>query len=66
MEVYTNSGQRWYYYHATPIVKVDYLNQTITINDGGWRTPSTTRAINSYLRHLDFLQFEVIDERKGR
>lgn len=66
VEIHEDTVQRWYYYYATPIVKVDYLNETITINDGGWGTSSTTRAINSYLRNLDYLQFTVVDEREGR
>ena len=53
-----------YYYHSTAIATVDTLNRTITIDDGGWGTSSTTRAINSYLEHYEPIGYEVIDLRK--
>lgn len=61
VEIQSN-GEKWFYYYATAIAKVNFSNRTITINDGGWGTSSTTRAINSYLREYD--GFKVIDLRK--
>ena len=53
-----------FYYHSTAIATVDTLNRTITIDDGGWGTSSTTRAINSYLSHYEPIGYEVIDLRR--
>lgn len=57
-----DNGEKWFYYYATVIARVNFSNRTITVNDGGWGTSSTTRAINSYLREYD--GFKVIDLRK--
>lgn len=68
VEIYNTGSevQRYYYYHATAVVVVDYINQTITTNNGGWNTPSTNRTINAYLRELDYLGYEIIDTRGGK
>ena len=60
VEVQSN-GEYWYYYYETPIAKVDYSKQVITIDNGGYKTSSTTRVINSYIREHD--GFELIDNR---
>ena len=51
-----------YKYHNTIICKVIPTDRKIIIDDGGWKTSSTTRAINSYLEN--FKDFEVVDLRK--
>lgn len=57
-------GTEWYYYYATPIVKVDWNNRTVTVDNGGWGTSSTTRAINSYLRKIgERMNYDLIDLR---
>lgn len=38
-------------YHYTTIFMLDHRNKKIVLNNGGWGTSSTTRAINSYMRH---------------
>lgn len=48
-------GQRWYYYHNTPIVK--HLNPgcysgDFIVDNGGWDTRSTKANINEYKRQL--------------
>ena len=50
-----------YKYHDTVICKVIPWDKKIIIDDGGWKTSSTTRAINSYLEN--FKDFEVVDLR---
>ena len=60
VEVQPN-GEYWYCYYATPIAKVDYARKIITVDNGGYKTSSTTRAINSYIREHD--GFELIDKR---
>lgn len=57
-------GTEWYYYHATPIIKVDWLKNRVTVNDGGWGTVSTTRSINAYLREIGkYMTYDIIDMR---
>ena len=41
-----------FYYHETPICKVNQRNRTFFTTNGGWNTSSTTRAINSYRQLL--------------
>lgn len=41
-----------YYYHQTAICTVDLENRTFIVNDGGYGTPSTSRAINDYRKHF--------------
>lgn len=61
-----NEGITKYFYYATPIIIVDRVNRTLTIDNGGYGTSSTTRAINSYMEELEHLVrwgYEVIDNR---
>lgn len=51
-----------FYYYSTCIVCVDDINKTITINNGGYSTSSTSQAINGYLELLPSL-YDIIDER---
>lgn len=39
-----------YYYHNTCICNIDHSVYTITFDNGGFLTSSTTRAINCYKR----------------
>ena len=41
-----------FYYHSTPICRVNRKRRTFYTTHGGWNTPSTTRAINSYKQLL--------------
>lgn len=58
-----------YYYHWTVICKVDHNRCQITIDDGGYKTSSTTRSINDYLRTdyiknlIDVQKYKLIDKR---
>lgn len=52
-----------YYYHQTAIIIVDSVQHTVIVNDGGWGTSSTTRAINSYLEYYKPMGYEIIDNR---
>lgn len=57
-------GTEWYYYHATPIVKVNWDRRIVTVDDGGWGTVSTTRSINAYLRQIgERMNYDLIDMR---
>lgn len=59
-----SDGTEWYFYHATPIVKVDWNKRIVIVDNGGWGTSSTTRAINSYLRQIgEKMNFDLIDMR---
>lgn len=63
-------GKENFYYHWTVIISIDSLERTITVDDGGFKTSSTTRAINSYLRSayivgkVENLGYKIIDKRK--
>lgn len=53
-------GQRWYYYHSTPIVI--HLNPgehtgEFIIDNGGYNTRSTTANINEYKRQLGITSY---------
>ena len=39
-----------YYYHYTCICEINHKEKTITYDNGGFNTSSTTRAINCYKR----------------
>lgn len=59
----------FFYYHQTAIVIINYLDKTIVLDNGGWGTSSTTRAINAYLRSdlikklLSSYNYTIIDLR---
>ena len=42
-----NEGVRTFWYHVTPIVTVVDGEKVFVVNNGGYRTVSTTRAIRS-------------------
>lgn len=67
---YNDCGVIKFFYHNTVIFAIDYIKKQIIVDNGGWGTSSTTRAINSYLRN-DYTQwlitkenFNIIDKRK--
>lgn len=57
----TSNGKRItkFFYHATAVCTVCHANDTFCINNGGWGTSSTTRAINDY---RDFLVSDLYNE----
>lgn len=59
----TNVGSD-YYYHSTPIAKVNDLERIVIINNGGWNTSSTSRAINNYISYFNSYGYSIIDERR--
>lgn len=59
----TNVGCN-YYYHLTPIAKVNDLEKVVIIDNGGWNTSSTSRAINNYISHYTNFGYSIIDERR--
>jgi len=56
----SENGVRRYYYFNTAIVT--HFGNIIEIDDGGWKTPSTTRAINSYKKNLSY---DMIVDKRG-
>lgn len=48
-----NSNFREFAYHNTVICVVIDSTRTYNVNNGGWGTSSTTRAINAYVRELE-------------
>lgn len=52
-------NKRLYYYHDTAIIVTTPIG--IFIDNGGWNTRSTNRAINVYLKHLS--NNNIIDRR---
>lgn len=59
----TNVGYD-YYYHSTPIARVNNIKRIVIINNGGWNTISTSRAINNYISHYTSYGYSIIDERR--
>jgi len=51
----TEDNRILYYYHQTVICEVNHNTKNVIITDGGWKTSSTTRAINSYIRETAYL-----------
>ena len=61
----TDFGQvHKYYYYATCICEVNHATREIIIDNGGYKTTSTTRAINSYLNELSYLNYDIVDLRR--
>lgn len=52
-----------FYYFDTAICIQNENERTITIDNGGFFTPSTTRAINCYIKHFKSLGYVIIDKR---
>lgn len=42
-----------YYYHSTAICIADITTQTFTVDNGGWNTQSTNRAISDYRKFFN-------------
>lgn len=61
---------RKFLYHWTTICEINYDKKAVIIDNGGFGTSSTTRAINSYLRHetiknlVENHNFEIKDLRR--
>ena len=53
-----------YYYHSTPIAKVNDIKRVVIIDNGGWNTSSTSRAINNYCSYYTNSGYSIIDERR--
>lgn len=62
VQVVVNKDVRYFYYHSTAICKVNDRNKTFKLDNGGWCTVSTTRAINSYRRNFSELGYKEVDE----
>lgn len=66
----TDDGTELYYYYWTVICEVNHTKGQIIINDGGYGTSSTTRAINDYLRSnyiqslINAREYQLIDNRR--
>lgn len=56
------STSRKFLYHWTVICEINYRTKSIIIDNGGFATPSTTRAINAYLKNPVIV--ELIDREK--
>ena len=39
-------------YHNSTICSIDWIDRTCTLDNCGWRTSSTTRALNDYERYV--------------
>ena len=51
------SNLREFAYHNTVICVVNDTFCTYNVNNGGWGTQSTTRAINTYVRELESMGY---------
>lgn len=57
------NGKECFFYHSTIICEVDHTNKIVTLNDGGWDTRSTNRAIHSYAPHFQAKGYLINDIR---
>jgi len=51
---------RAFIYHQTTICMVDDRNKLFIVDDGGWKTQSTKRAINAYRKELSNLGYAEV------
>ena len=59
-QVEIKSDIKYFIYHSTVICKVNTKNKTFIINNGGYNTSSTNRAINDYRRHFSSIGYEEV------
>lgn len=60
-----NEGLVKFYYFDTAICIQDEREKIAIIDNGGYFTPSTTRAINCYIKHFKSLGYTIIDKRNN-
>lgn len=49
-------------YHSTEVFYYNKINDSITLNTGGWNTPTTKRRINQALFHFGFRGYYVFQK----
>lgn len=49
-------------YHWTSICVVNHNNCTFYVDNGGWNTSSTNRAINDYKRHFESIGYTLVEK----
>ncbi len=59
-----NGTMRYFYYFNTAICSVNHNAKSFIVNDDGYKTSSTKRAINSYIEYFKILGYDMIDQRK--
>jgi len=58
----TNPKWENFYYYSTCICSVDHVTKSFMINNGGWETSSTIRAINDYRKYFTDLGYKDCTE----
>lgn len=51
--------------HDTPVVSLNQLSNIVTLNSGGWKTPTTRTAINTALRQINGFEKVSVVQKKG-
>jgi len=59
---YIEPSIRHFIYHSTVICVVDDRQKTFSVSNGGYNTPSTSKAINSYRDELQRTHKEISKE----
>jgi hypothetical protein len=45
-------NESYFRFHNSRLCSIDWINKTCTLDDCGWHTSSTTRALNDYERYV--------------
>lgn len=53
---------RGFIYYSTEICTVDDLSKTFSVQNGGYGTQSTTRAMNAYRKELEYEGYNEIEQ----
>ena len=49
-----------FFYHQTAICTVNWISKFFLVDNGGWATSSTSRAINGYRKYFEDLGFNEL------
>lgn len=62
-KVALKNNKRYFSYFATDICVADDNKRIAVIDNGGYYTSSTTRAINDYIRYFEGANYTIVDNR---
>ena len=60
----TGDDIQYFTYHGNVICRVNWTRKKVSLDNAGWNTSSTNRALNDYKRYFSSNGFEVIDRRE--
>lgn len=60
-QVIVSGNKRKFIYHSTVICEVDDSNRTFKLDNGGYWTSSTSRALSAYRNELQYTHSEILE-----